>query len=98
MFEGAPKEFFHHVAITFFVGIGERVSVGENGVLYRLELAGVVPQCVAHIVESDGVGHLRKKQAHDMAPFAKYSHFFVHPVLLRQLIDECFWDQIAQLA
>ena len=60
--ERLPKQLLGHCSIASAIGVGEGVLRRGRGLARPQQLAPVMPQGIAHIVEAHRVGELRVEQ------------------------------------
>lgn len=97
MGEGLPEKILHHVAVAVCIGMGEGVAGRRHGPAKAAEPARMNAQAVTDIIESEGVGELGEKQAHDMTPWREGAGFLVDAVLCCEPCNEKRRNLLAEL-
>lgn len=97
MLEHFPEKLLHHVAVAVPVGVRKGVSARRYRSPNGSEFGRMMPQGVTDIVESDGMGQLREKQTHDMAPRRKSTSPFIDPILTGQFFGQMRRDKFTKL-
>ena len=97
MFQDAPEQLLGHRRIPMLVGMRKIVAAGRRRPTQRRERPRMQTQRVTDVVETQGVGQLRKEQSHDMAPGTKGAGFFIHPGFSGQLGHEVLRNPVAKL-
>lgn len=95
--EGAPEQLFGHRGVASLARMRHTVATRGRRAADARQPADVMTQRIAHVVESDRVGHLRIQQRHHMAPRAERTRHRFHAGLARQLRHHMARDQVAKL-
>jgi hypothetical protein len=98
MIQHGPEELLGHFRFARAIGVGERVFRRGRGGAQRRQRAGVKPQGVADVVETETVGQLGVKQADDVAPGSKIAPLIFHTGRTRQLGHQMRRNEVANLA
>ena len=98
MFQHRPEKLLGQFRIAGAVGVRECVFGRRRGPTQRRERAGVKPQGVAHVVETETVGDLGIKQAHDMTPRTERAGVLFHASLAGQFGNQMRRNEVAKLA
>lgn len=98
MIQHGPEELLGHFRVAGAIGVGQRVFRGCRGRAQRRQRAGVQPQRIADVVETQTVGKLGVKQADDMAPGSELAPLIFHAGLPRQLGHQMRRNEVANLA
>lgn len=95
--QDAPKKFLHHVAISVFVRVRERVARWRNCAPNRSQFRTVVAKAVAHIVQPNRMGQLRKQKTDHVAPRSEGAGLLVHSVLTGKFFRQVRRDEFTKL-
>ena len=98
MFQYCPEKLLGHFRIAGAVGVRECILGRRRGPAQRRQRAGVKPQGVAHVVETQTVGDLGIKQAHDMTPRTERAGVIFDAGLTGQLRHQMRRNEVAKLA
>src|SRR5690606_1657379 len=91
------KKCLGHGSVPSPIGMRKAVAAGRGGPANAAQFPRVVLGAVADIVEPNGVGQLRQKQAHNMAPRTNPALHLFHPMSTRKLGDKVRRDDFANL-
>jgi len=97
MAKDLPEKLLHHVAVAMLVRMGKRVASGRYRAPDRSQLAGMVAQGIAHIVESDRMGKLGEKKAHNVTPGREGPGLLVDPVFAGEFFRLVRRDKFTKL-
>ena len=93
-----PEELLGDVGRASPVGVAQVVARRRCGPANGRERPRVQPQAVAHVVEADGMGHLRKEQRHGVAPIREAARFGRALLLVGELAHQPQRNEVAELA
>jgi len=97
MAEHRPENLFRQAGVSFLVGVGEIIAAWWRRGTESHQQTAMKSQCIADVVETNGVGELRINQTDQMTPRTEGASLLVHTGLLRQLRNKIRWNQIANL-
>ena len=97
MAEHGPENLLCQGRVSLLVGVRKIIAAGRRGSAQCDQQPAVQAERIAHIIEADGVSMLRVDEAHQMAPRREGSHLGMHTRLPRQLRDQMWRDQVAEL-
>ena len=92
-----PKKLFHHVAVAVLVGVRERIAAWCDSAPDRSKFRPMVAKAVAHVVQPNRVGQLRKQKTDHVAPRSKGAGLFVHAMLVRKFLRQVRRDEFTKL-
>lgn len=98
MFEDAAEKVWGHLGRAFAIGGGEAVLARAADAANGQARTGAQAQCVAGIIETEGVGKLGKNLSHDLTPAGQRAGIFFEAVVSGQLGHEMSRNHIAELA
>src|SRR5437016_3960651 len=97
MLQDAPEQLLRHGGIANFVGVGKAVAAGRSRSPDPGQPAGMVPERVADVVQSDRVGQLAVQHGYDVAPRTEGPGPVFDAMLAGQFLDHMAGDEIAKL-
>src|SRR6516225_12193231 len=97
MIQHCPEQPFSERSIAALIGVGKIVTAGRSRPAQGRKWTAVQPQRITDVIQTDGVGQLRKEHADHMTPGAKGSRHAIHAGLPRKFRHQVRRNQIAKL-
>lgn len=92
-----PKQLFHHIAVTVFIGMRERITAWCDRAPDRLKFGTVMPKAIAHIVQPNRMSQLRKQKTNYVAPRSEGAGLFIHAMLAGKFLRQVRRDEFTKL-
>jgi hypothetical protein len=97
MREDLPEELLRNLCRAGLVSVRKVVAAWRRRSPQGTQRPRVQRQAVAHIVQTDGMGELRKKQAHQLTPVRKAPGQAFRSLFPHQLREQMTRDEVAHL-
>jgi len=97
MFQNAPKQFLHHVAVAVLVGMRKGITTWRDSTTNRPQFGSVVAKAVAHVIQSNRMSQLCEQKTDHVAPWRKGPGPLVHSMLSGKFFRQMRRDEFTKL-